>query len=117
MDRIEVLDQLCESQDCILERANVAGRLAAFGFTGYRVPWYSLTIRFLRISYPILPRWREAPMTVMDFGEKIRSGPSPAISRTNLPRGTECSWDCSPACIITHGNGALSLIYREEKPE
>src|SRR6267143_489888 len=89
--------------------------LRAFRFTGYRIPWYSFTIRFRRISYPILPGCREAPTTAIDRGEKTASRPAPIIFAAKLPGVIEPSrgaW----RCIITLGNRALRLIYRDENP-
>src|SRR2546429_5665232 len=70
-------------------------------------------MRFRRISYPILPGCREAPTTAIDRGEKTASRPAPIIFAAKLPGGIEPSrgaW----RCIITLGNRALRLIYRDE---
>src|SRR2546430_1939832 len=87
--------------------------LGALGVTGWRTPWYSFRMRFRRISYPILPGCREAPTTAIDRGEKMASRPAPIIFAAKLPGGIEPSrgaW----RCIITLGNRALRLIYRDE---
>src|SRR5437660_7987318 len=72
-------------------------------------------MRFRRISYPILPGCREAPTTAIDRGEKTASRPAPIIFAAKLPGVIEPSrgaW----RCIITLGNRALRLIYRDENP-
>src|SRR5437667_12605029 len=70
-------------------------------------------MRFRRISYPILPGCREAPTTAIDRGEKTASRPTPIIFAANLPGGIEPSRGAR-RCIITLGNRALRLIYRDE---
>src|ERR1700704_2368563 len=86
--------------------------LRAFGFTGYRIPWYSFTMRFRRISYPILPGCRDAPTPAMKRGKNTASRRALAILAAKLSGDNE---PCRPStpCIITHGNRALRLIYRD----
>src|SRR5437879_13920001 len=70
-------------------------------------------MRFRRISYPILPGCREAPTTAVDRGGRTASRPARIIFATKLPGDNEPSsggW----RCIITPGNRALRLIYRDE---
>src|SRR6267143_4135936 len=86
--------------------------LRAFGFTGYRIPWYSFTMRFRRISYPILPGCRDAPTTAIDRGENTASSRAPAILAAKLPGDNEPCRAATP-CVIRHGNRVLRLIYRD----
>src|SRR5712692_4187048 len=86
--------------------------LRAFGLTGYRIPWYSFTMRFRRISYPIFPRCRDAPTTAIDRGENTASRRAPVILAAKLPSDNE-PCPAATTCIITPGNRALRLIYRD----
>ena len=80
LNRIEVGNELGESEDRFLEGHHVPRQLAAHAAKdGERADRFNhahrVAIRERRISYPIFPGWREAPTTAIDEEGKTASKP------------------------------------------